>query len=127
MLYQDERTGEIEIVWNSRDGVTPYSMTSRVGNDSRHVHFEADTCAPNHVPSIGQRIFVDLTLERATEGRRRYVERFWDTPIAGCAKMSERWETKEAAVEELSQADIFPNTPDIIVVDEAWLANRIAS
>lgn len=51
MQYQNERTGEIEWVWNSRDGVTPFIIHSRDGKDSmQHIAWKQDIYAPDHNP-----------------------------------------------------------------------------
>lgn len=146
MWYQDETTGERERLWNSRDGVTPYVIDSKHGNFAKHVDFELDDCQPSHTPTIGDRIFVDLTLERAREHRRAYVEKWWDrVPREGMPAMKDAgmWATKEEAIESLARADYSPEVPaaireevgfvaadregisrppDIVVVDAAFLA-----
>lgn len=58
-----------EIIWNSRDGVTPFtapcpSCGSPIG--LTHVNFQADGYAPDHHPHKGQRVWVDMTEDRAT-------------------------------------------------------------
>lgn len=70
MIYRSEDGQEVETLWNSRDGVTPFMIGGRAapGDPERmlqHVHWGADTYAPWHVPNIGERVFVDLTMERA--------------------------------------------------------------
>lgn len=122
MLYRDS-AGNEERIWNSRDGVTPYAIRSRAGLEARHVEWKRDECAPDHRPRIGDRIFVDLTIDRAREERRRYLDEWWDDDMAA------RWPTKEAAVEELAQSDLTypcPGQPDLIEVTQAWLDADIA-
>lgn len=117
MLYQDQITGELEIVWNSRDAITPFGMRSRAGNDSVHVAWPSDLFSPFHVPAIGDRVFVDLTIDVAREQRRQYVERFWADPGA---PMSERWASKAAAIEDLAHGDVAQfggHCPHVAVVD----------
>lgn len=122
MQYQGEKNGEIEWVWNSRDRITPFVIMSQDRTQKmQHVRWEEDAYAPGWVPRVGDRVFVDLTIERARELRRTYVERAWDVEVYG-EKMSARWATKEAAIEELAQADFSEyggHGPDLVVVDEA--------
>jgi hypothetical protein len=119
MQYQDEVTGEIEYLWNSRDGVTPFTITSKDGNSAQHVNWEQDLYEPLHMPRIGDRVFVDLTLEHARVYRTRDVERFWDN---GEFKMSNSYSSKEEAIEELAESDVkTEGSPHLIVVDLAFL------
>lgn len=57
--------GHFEIIWNSRDGVTPFGTTcpSCGGHRLQHVDFGADTYAPDHQLHRGQRFWRDATLE----------------------------------------------------------------
>jgi len=116
MKYQDSVTGEVEVLWNSRDGVTPFCITSRAGNEALHIRFAEDRCEPMHVPALGDRVFADLSIQRAREMRTAYVEAWWDS-------LSDIFESKADAVEQLARGDVDSGTrPDIVVVDEAWLA-----
>ena len=52
-----------EVFWNSRDGVTPFSLTRRClkcGGDMRHTEFQADRYVPDHIPQRGQGVFIDM-------------------------------------------------------------------
>ncbi len=59
--------GHREVIWNSRDGVTPFCLNcpSCGEADLHHVNFKGDVYAPKHSPHHGQRIFVGMTQERA--------------------------------------------------------------
>lgn len=139
MWYQDLVTGERERLWNGRDGVTPFVITSPAGNESRHADFHLDERRPMHVPKIGDRIFVDLTIERAREYRRVFVDKWWDVEIEGGYRMRDRtdvWQTKDEAVESLAQGDYAPlggnagGQPDIVIVDADYLVqfgNRLTT
>jgi hypothetical protein len=118
MQYSDGK--EVEILWNSRDGVTPFGIRSRDGKrEMRHVNWQFDRPAPGHVPKVGDRVFVDLTIEKAREYRRRFTEAHWnnrDYP------MSDRWDSVEQAIEELAQSDMGTGgggAPDILTVTAA--------
>lgn len=109
MQYRDDVTGEVEIIWNSRDGVTAFGCTSRLGNPMTHINWGRDICQPDFIPNIGDRIWVDLTLEAAREIKTKLVEQLWEEPFRDeqgnvvCQAMKENYETKEEAIEELAK------------------------
>jgi hypothetical protein len=120
MKYRDAG-GNIERIWNSRDGITPFIVPNRNGQEQQHVDWQNDPYAPYHVPMVGDRIFVNLTIERARENRRKYVDLWWNVPARDGAKMSACWPNKEAAIEKLAQADLAsfaPSTPDLVAVTQ---------
>jgi hypothetical protein len=108
MKYADEH-GNYELIWNSRDGVTPFIVHLRNGNEAMHVEWQHDSYQPRRVPHIGDRIFVDLTIERASELAARVVERDWnDAGTSGDGEirwepMSKRWSSKEEAIAEIAK------------------------
>lgn len=67
MKYMDETTGYIEWLWNSRDGITPFSIAypprAVLAPPSHahltHVDWHEDVFVPNFVPPVGMRIFAD--------------------------------------------------------------------
>jgi len=91
-VSDDGLTGEL--IWNSRDGVTPFCVTSRDGVEMTHVDWAKDVYAPQFRPVPGMRVFVDMTKEMASEAARENVERWWDHPEY---PMSKRHRTKEDA------------------------------
>jgi hypothetical protein len=127
MLYRDTRGNE-EWIWNSRDGVTPYGVRSREGYEATHAEWHRDRCDPEHVPAVGDRIFVDLTIERAREHRRAYVERWWDSAVHG-QRLCDRFSTRQTAIEALAVADFEEGggaTPDLIEVTAEMVRSRHA-
>ena len=80
MKYVDEATGEVEWLWNSRDGVTPFGIQSRAGNIASHADWHEDVKAPNFVPPVGMRIFIDMTEAMKEDWARKRVEEYWDHP-----------------------------------------------
>jgi hypothetical protein len=80
MTYRSDDGTEEEVIWNSRDGVTPFVITLRSGKSATHVDWDHDFPDPDHIPEPGERIFVDLTEERALSIARVNAERFWDHP-----------------------------------------------
>lgn len=129
MIYQC-KFGHVEIIWNSRDGITPFivscahveTLLGKCTGEMQHICWPADLHAPDHVPAVGSRVFVDLTIEKAREYRRRYVDEWWDKTGGGAPSMknSGNWQTREDAIEALAKADVdsfAPHTPDLVVVD----------
>lgn len=123
-------TGEREVIWNSRDGYAPLTITSRTGEpaaietllDSEPL---ALPFAPLHVPAVGDRIFVDLTEARARMFAARRVERVQARERAGeldgLSPLDVVFPTREAAVES-AFLDIYkPGVPDILVVTAGYL------
>jgi hypothetical protein len=78
MRYVADDGSEEELIWNSRDGVTPFVISLRSGKQATHKDWTGDRYLPGHKPQPGDRIFVDLTEEAAkriaTEAAARHVE-----------------------------------------------------
>lgn len=74
MKYRCKDCGHQELIWNSRDGVTPFSTSCpSCGNIMSHTNFLGDTYAPNHKPHHGQRVWINMTLARARTIARNRV------------------------------------------------------
>lgn len=76
MNYRCE-CGHHEKLWNSRDGVTPFSIPCPVCGDGMgmaHVDWKHDVFAPIFFPPVGSRYFADMTIERAREFAVRNVD-----------------------------------------------------
>lgn len=112
MTYQCEMCGHTERLWNSRDGVTPYIINcDRCDQPSRHIDFQRDLCKPKHVPTKGQRVFIDFPLELKEPLARRRVKRFFERTKGS------RWE--DDAFEQMVQDVIrsyHPGNPFIVKV-----------
>lgn len=100
MKYRDQHGNE-EIIWNSRDGVTPFFIRNKQGNEATHVDWHNDQFAPDHQPKKGERIFVDLTPERAREIATRQVERWWDNKDV--PSMQDFYASKEEAIGKFAE------------------------
>jgi hypothetical protein len=98
MRYQSEDGRESEIIWNSRNGVTPFMVASRSGKMMQHVDWRNDRRDAHYKPKPGDRIFVDATREMLLDLAKKRVEENWNHPQY---PMSEMFETKDAAVEML--------------------------
>lgn len=78
MHYRCERCGKHELVWNSRDGVTPFSVGCNQDGCKGlmyHVNWHLDLCTPNYKLTKGQRYFKDMTVDDQKEAARRIISR----------------------------------------------------
>lgn len=125
MQYECGMCGHVEVIWNSRDGVTPFVVDcyAHLGGvractgEARHTRWYADGYSPNHKPRPGERIFVDMTPERYRLLTRQHAERMWDDPRLP-ASQDGRWATVEEFTETLMLDGLTPGAPDLIVVAE---------
>lgn len=132
MEYVSEDDTEREVLWNSRDGVTPFIISSPTsGVELIHKNWKADRYAPNHVPKVGDRIFVDLTLQRARVFAARQVEQMLADPDPQRRqRLEERYASREEAVEHKTNEMLAyggGGAPDVLIVtagylDELWQA-----
>ncbi len=95
MKYRSDDGTEEEILWNSRDGVTPFMITSKSGKKMSHVDWSNDVYAPHWKPPIGMRVFVDATEELVRESLLSYVEKIFTEHAGGY------WKTREEAYDAL--------------------------
>lgn len=80
-----------EILWNSRDGVTPFIIMSVDGREMRHTNWNKDRFLPNFKPPKGMRIFVDAIEELVTPKLKEYIEKIFTEHNGGY------WKTREEA------------------------------
>lgn len=129
MKYRAEHRQLEEIVFNSRDGVTPFKITMRDGTPGTHVDWRGDIYAPDHIPAVGDRIFVDLTAERAAQIARENAERIWQRPAETDVSYSVHQEF--GSVDQLAaylleglEAELDRSAPDLIEVTEDYARAR---
>lgn len=116
--------GETEVIWNSRDGVTPFAITLRSGKEARHVDWRSDRRAPDFQPPAGSRMFVDLTPERARVLAARGVDRYLADPEHRDAVL-EQFGVRERAIEELAASYMErEGEPDLVEVTEDTVRAR---
>lgn len=115
MQYRDLVTGEVEVLWNSRDGVTPFIILSQAGNEAQHVNWQNDRCCPGFIPKPGMRIFVDASPQHAhiRQSARDYVERMWNDPNYPMSD-SGHWSDMDAAIDFFIAEWTKPGTPTVI-------------
>lgn len=111
-----------ELVWNSRDGVTPFVIRcATCGGEATHVApWERDPLAPDHQPSFGDRVFVDATPERLLELRAAGFEKAWVSPVR--PTIFEGMEKAEAKARWLEAEEFREGQPDLrtVGVDIEW-------
>lgn len=112
MKYAAKDGSEVEWIWNSRDGVTPFGVMNRARTQELfHIDWNLDRRLPQYQPQPGERIFVDLTHERAEHFARRRIERYWND---GEYPMSRTFRTQEQALAVLMGDMLQPGAPDVI-------------
>lgn len=64
MKYKCEKCGTVEVLWNSRDGVTPFIINcEKCNGEMQHIDWNADERKVNYIPKIGQRVFIDMPVD----------------------------------------------------------------
>lgn len=112
--------GEEEILWNSRDGVTPFMIRLRSGKEASHVEWHLDKYAPDYIPPVGSRIFADLTEEKAREMVRERVEELWNhSEYPAHAYFESKKDFEEALTRDMLRA-VQDHSPVVIEVREPW-------
>jgi hypothetical protein len=113
MTYADKE-GNREIIWNSRDGVTPFICHSREGKEQQHIEFHNATYDPRYIPDIGERVWMDMTREKAEAIARRQIEA--DNKKEWC----KHFRSKDQAIAFLADGIWHEGTaPMLVEVDEA--------
>lgn len=74
MLYRSDDGADQEWIWNSRDGVTPFTVLSRTGKVMSHVDWQRDQYLPDYQPGTGERYFITLTHAKALEYAKAKVK-----------------------------------------------------
>lgn len=122
MKYASKDGRIVEWIWNSRDGVTPFMVPPRdfkgpgtFDDMLSHVDWHLDQYIPNRKPKPGDRIFVDVTPERARFFAERWCDRFWDHPEY---PLRGSYATREEAIEAHLRDEARDGAPDLITVGE---------
>ena len=111
---------DVEEVWNSRDGQTPYTILLRSGATGTHIEWSTMVPRPKFIPPPGSRVFVDLTDEIAQVNARAYVAKIWDTEGAEGMLARSQYDSADDMVAALT-AEIRPGEPALVVVpEEGW-------
>ena len=112
-----------EVIWNSRDGVTPFGTLCRIEGHGmmQHVDWQNDKRDPMHTPVIGDHVFVDISLESLVQHNRKKVERYWGDPQM--SHVFERYDSQEEAAQDLARQEFEEHrgAPEKRVVNEGFL------
>lgn len=119
MLYQCQGCFHREVLWNSRDGVTPFGTSCPTcgAQNLLHTDFASDWCVPEHQPHFGQRVWISMTEQRAIE-------------IARIQVLSRKKETRETLrlVEQVAESIYHQGeAPDIAIAGVNWPPIKRAS
>lgn len=100
MSYRCEKCKYNELLWNSRDGVTPFIINcTKCNGMMQHVCWEKDRCIPNFKPFKGMRIFIDLTKTEWKAYVKKMINRQWNT----LSPMSKSFKNKKEAFKHLTK------------------------
>jgi len=131
MKYASKKTGPgpdpiVEYIWNSRDGVTPFVVASRLHNgdfvEMQHAEWMNDVYHPYypHVGlKVGDRIFADMTVERGREIARRQIDLMHSTMPSTNVETPEEI---ELLISDMVKEWMDIGDPIVVTVDEAVLA-----
>jgi hypothetical protein len=118
MTYASKDYKIVELIWNSRDGVTPFMVPPRevagpitFDNMLQHTDWHRDIRLLEYRPVPGERYFVDLTPERKRQFLSERVSKNWNT---GNSPFSANFATPEDAVEALFEEEFRPGEPDLV-------------
>lgn len=118
MTYRADDGTEEEQVFNSRDGVTPFTITLRSGKPASHVNWQDDQRMPEDwTPPAGMRRFADMTRDRAREHATANLDR-WAADPAMTTQVS-RLGDREEAIAALTESYWQPGAPDLQDPQEA--------
>jgi len=111
MRYECRDCDHQEIIWNSRDGVTPFMMQCPAcwGTEMVHVDWSDDEYAPDHVPTAGQGVWIgfppELRRPMAAARIRAFDGSQWEVPQ----------EHRAALIQSLMESQEFgPEAPFLI-------------
>lgn len=95
--------GLLERIWNSRNGVTPFCVSTRDGKGMmQHSPSHWEETKPQYRPAVGSRIFVDVTPEDAIAHAEHLVAQAWNDPDATVVPLREIYVSREAAVRAIA-------------------------
>ncbi|KKN10370.1 hypothetical protein LCGC14_1037310 [marine sediment metagenome] len=100
MTYECEKCLKKEVLWNSRDGVTPFIIRCRhCQGEAKHINWSGDLYAPKHLPKRGDRVFLTMPSAINIILNKSMVAERWEH---GEYPMKERFETQEEALEVMA-------------------------
>lgn len=120
MNYKCEECGKIEYIWNSRDGVTPFTTSSLCCTDkiSSHVNWNEDYRAEFPGRSV-TRVFIDCTKEDAVEFANKYWDKYGERLMEAYEHLAEMGK-EEFICRKIESVYGNGTNPKIISVEEYW-------
>jgi hypothetical protein len=81
LMHYACKCGHQEVMWNSRDGVTPFTTRCPSCGQPELTHtMRGMQRRPDHTPHKGQRVWIDMTRERAEQFARQRLNVMGVTP-----------------------------------------------
>lgn len=106
MTYKCEKCGKTEEVWNSRDGVTPFTIGCEFCDGlASHVNWHDDISIRDYIPSEGKRIFIDFPESLKRTLALRLIQAFENTPYR--VPDEEREDTIKSLMESFNEGEPF--------------------
>lgn len=122
MEYGCEECGKVEIIWNSRDGVTPFMVDCPFCHGTmQHINWSHDRFTPNYIPPIGSRVFFSCTNihEVIQEVFDNYTEEVWERIKKNWAEYcTDRYELIWKTAQGNIADDLRFEHPHIAVINE---------
>jgi hypothetical protein len=120
-----------EQIWNSRDRATPFVVYARdTETPLQYVHSWIGQYSASQPPKIGDRIFVDMTLESVIAYKQRMIESEWENPefqrivVKSLVRKLGNNPSPLSIAQHLAECEVeryrSPG-PELIVVDESVL------
>jgi len=133
MRYRCEDCHREEVLWNSRDGVTPFCIDCRVCKGTQqHIIWQTDQRDPKFDERLrrgmfpGMRVFVDASPyhKHIIEAAKAYVDKYWDAEEMSMREAMAPMD-KRASVEHFIQEWTKPGSPTILLSSE-YLREHVA-
>lgn len=121
MKYASKDGKEVEWLWNSRDGVTPFGLRNRAKTDDLfHVDWQLDRCLPSYDPAPGERVFVSVTPEVVRPRVVEFVDEWWlKSRFEGVLPLNHHYATKKEAIAHyVAEWSSNPAGPWIITAEQ---------
>lgn len=113
MLYVSDDGRQSEWLWNSRDGVTPFVISSATGKKMSHNNWGEDRFDPDYKPVEGDRIFVDCTKELIEGKAWERARNYWDDALY---PLNKRFKTPDEAARRFIEEWTKPGSPYVQTV-----------
>lgn len=114
MHYANEDRSVIKVVWNSRDGVTPFILYEELS----HIDWAKDIKCPLLIPENGMLVFVNATEELIRPKLLKYIDNFWEEHEKGT--YGKPYKSKEDAFNKLKDAWLHDGKAPWLVIADNW-------